>query len=74
MLSQVTSARFFPRRAQETASQRRYAALRAEVGDVCDCLDKLEREQRLQFDRMAHIQMDIDEIKALLKKMRMVNR
>ena len=61
--------RYFPRTSQDTANTRRTAAMRAELSDLTTQFHKLEREQRVQFERIAQIQVELDEIKRLLKSM-----
>lgn len=48
--------------------QRRDQAMRAELTHVATRLLKLEREQEVQFKRIAQIQQELDDIKRLLKK------
>jgi hypothetical protein len=47
---------------------KREHALRAELTHVATRLLKLEREQEVQFLRIAQIQQELDEITRLLKK------
>jgi predicted nucleic acid-binding Zn-ribbon protein len=65
----TASLRYLPRTPQDTANTRRTAAMRAELADLSTRFHKLEREQHVQFDRIAQIQAELDEIKRLLKKM-----
>ena len=65
----TASLRYFPRTPQDTANTRRTAAMRAELADLSTRFQKLEREQHVQFDRIAQIQAELDEIKRLLKTM-----
>ncbi|HZR25800.1 MAG TPA: hypothetical protein VFA59_19535 [Vicinamibacterales bacterium] len=48
---------------------RRDHSTRAELTHMSTRLLKLEREQETQFRRIAQIQQELDEIKALLKKL-----
>jgi hypothetical protein len=50
-------------------TSKREAKLQAEVTLLTTQLLKLEREQALQFTRIAQIQQELDEIKNLLKKL-----
>jgi len=43
--------------------------MRAELADLSTRFQKLEREQHVQFERIAQIQAELDEIKRLLKTM-----
>jgi hypothetical protein len=47
---------------------RRDKALRAELTHLGAAIVKIEREQEIQFRRIAQIQQDLDEVKRLLKK------
>jgi hypothetical protein len=69
MLASV-AARYFPRSEQESALRRRSAALQAAMKQLGDRVDDLQREQQTQFQRIAQIQADLDEIKRLLKRSR----
>ena len=44
------------------------AAIRAELTHVATRLIRLEREQDTQFQRIAQIQQELDDVKRLLKK------
>jgi hypothetical protein len=48
--------------------RKRDQAIRAELTHASTRLVKLEREQELQFQRIAQIQQELDEIKRLLRK------
>jgi hypothetical protein len=65
---QPTVKRHLPR-SEDGPGARREAQLRAELMQANSRLVALEREQRLQFERIAQIQAELDEIKALLKKL-----
>ena len=67
MLSSITPARFLPRSHEATVAARRQAALRALVAELAANLETVQKEQAVQFRRIAQIQQDIDEIKNLLK-------
>ena len=73
MLSAVTrvpgARRHLPRSGPGAGpASRREIALQAEVTHLATRLVDIEREQHLQFKRIAQIQQELDEIKALLKK------
>ena len=68
MLFPATPARFAPRSAEATAAARRFAALRASITDLSAHVERLQKEQDVQFRRIAQLQQDIDEIKQLLKR------
>jgi hypothetical protein len=59
--------RYHPRTQQDTERARRDAAFRAELADLITRVSALEREQQLQFKRIAEIQYQLDEIVRLLK-------
>lgn len=50
-------------------SSRREVALQAEVTHLAARLVEMEREQHLQFKRIAQIQQELDEIKGLIKNL-----
>ena len=60
--------RYHPRSQQERERDRRHAAVRAEVADVSTRLQTLEKEQRVQFKRIAEIQQQLDELMRVVKK------
>jgi uncharacterized sporulation protein YeaH/YhbH (DUF444 family) len=61
--------RYLPRSGPSTGpTSRRDRALQAEVTHLTVQLARLEKEQQIQFRRIADIQQEIDEIKRLLKK------
>ena len=68
MISFTTIKRYLPRAAQEHAEARRTAALRAQVAELTRTVVKLEREQHIQFQRIAQIQQTLDELAAIIKK------
>ena len=62
------AARHFPRSGPGTGPTSRHeAALRAEITHLGTRLAEMEREQGVQFQRIAQIQQELDEIKRLLK-------
>lgn len=61
--------RYHPRSAQEKDRGRRDAALRAQIADVTVKLSALEKEQQVQFKRIADIQCQLDDMARLLKKL-----
>jgi hypothetical protein len=63
-----TGHRYFPRSPQDSAALRREAAFRAQVSELREAMDRLEKEQAIQFQRFAQIQQELDEIRRLLKK------
>jgi uncharacterized sporulation protein YeaH/YhbH (DUF444 family) len=48
---------------------RRDVALRAELTHVSSQLVKIERDQEIQFRRIADIQQELDELKRMLKRL-----
>ncbi len=48
---------------------RRDVALRAELTHLSSQLVKIERDQEIQFRRIAEIQLELDELKRLLKRL-----
>jgi uncharacterized sporulation protein YeaH/YhbH (DUF444 family) len=63
-----TGHRYFPRSPQESAALRREAAFRAQVSELREAMERLEKEQAIQFQRFAQVQQELDEIRRLLKK------
>jgi uncharacterized sporulation protein YeaH/YhbH (DUF444 family) len=63
-----TGHRYFPRTAQDAAIARREAAFRAQLSELRDAVDRVEKEQAIQLKRFAQIQQELDEIRRLLKK------
>ena len=70
MLSAVTGPRYLPRTPQEIAARRQTAALRAQLESLASRIDSLEREQRIQLQRIAQIQTTLDAIDSRLPKPR----
>jgi hypothetical protein len=62
-----TRHRFLPRDNQHASSSKREAALRAEVSELRAHMETMEKEQQIQFQRIAEMQRDLDEIKRRLK-------
>jgi hypothetical protein len=61
--------RYWPRSGAATGpTSKRESALRAEMTHLSARMLAIEREQRVQFERMAQIQQQLDAIAALLKK------
>ena len=60
--------RFHPRSAQERERDRRDSAVRAQVAALVDQVNALDKEQRVQFRRIADIQAKLDEVLRVLKK------
>ena len=69
MLLPATPNRFLPRTGEQKDATRRVAALQALVTELAARVDQLQKEQDIQFRRIAQVQQDIDEIKRLLKKL-----
>ena len=65
----ASSQRYFPRSGQDRERSRREAELRAQVADLTARISALEREQHVQFKRTAEIQLQLDEITRLLKRL-----
>ena len=62
------SSRYLPRSRPGTGpTSSRETTLRAELTHIQAEMEKLAKEQQVQFQRIAEIQMDLDEIKRLLK-------
>jgi len=59
--------RFHPRGEQDRERYRREAALRAQVTDLTSRLQVLEKEQQIQFKRIAELQQQVDQAMRLLK-------
>jgi len=59
--------RFQPRGEQDRERYRREAALRAQVADLTSRLQVLEKEQQIQFKRIAELQQQVDQAMRLLK-------
>lgn len=70
MLLQLPGAlRYLPRARPGTGpTSKREVALQAEMRHIATRLVELEREQAVQFTRIAHIQQQLDEIRKLLEK------
>ena len=63
--------RYLPRSRPGTGpTTRRDMTLHAELTHLSAKILELEKEQRIQFKRIADIQQDLDEIKRLLKERR----
>ena len=61
--------RYWPRSGPATGpTSKREIALRAEVTHLSARLLEIEREQRVQFERIVQIQQQLDRLTALLKK------
>jgi hypothetical protein len=71
MLSAVTrvpaTARYWPR-SGDKASPRPGPSVRAELVQLNTRLLAMEREQRIQFERIAQLQHQLDELTRLVKK------
>jgi hypothetical protein len=68
MISLTGPARFVPRQAENAAERRRFAALRAAIDDLRTDFHKIEKEQQIQFQRIAQIQHSLDELTRVLRK------
>jgi len=63
-----TRHRYHPRAQQDRERDRRDAAFRAQVADLAVRLQALEKEQQIQFKRIAEIQHQLDALMRLVKK------
>jgi hypothetical protein len=63
-----TGHRYLPRSPQDSAALRREAAFRAQVSELREAIERLEKEQAIQFQRFAQIQQELDEIRRLLRQ------
>lgn len=63
-----TRHRFHPRTEQNRERERREAALRAQVSDLTSRIQVLEKEQQIQFKRIAELQQQLDHTMRLLKR------
>jgi hypothetical protein len=70
MLLELPGAlRYLPRARPGTGpTSKREVALQAEMRTLATRLLELEREQAIQFTRIAHIQRQLDEMQKLLEK------
>lgn len=62
-----TRHRFLPRSQQDRDRDRREATLRAELADLTSRIQVLEKEQQIQFKRIAELQQQLDQALRLLK-------
>ena len=67
MLLSTTRHRFHPRSEQDRERERREAALRVQVSDLTSRIQVLEKEQQIQFKRIAELQQQLDQAMRLLK-------
>jgi len=67
VLLSTTRHRFHPRSEQDRERERREAALRVQVSDLTSRIQVLEKEQQIQFKRIAELQQQLDQAMRLLK-------
>jgi hypothetical protein len=60
--------RYHPRTQQDRDRTRRDAAVRALIADLATRLSAFEKEQQVQFKRIADLQAQLDELVRLVKK------
>jgi hypothetical protein len=61
--------RYLPRAPEERAEVRRRAAIQAEVSALRDLIERVQREQQIQLERIAQLQHAVDQLTIALKKL-----
>ena len=61
--------RYLPRTPQDSADRRRAAELKATIAELNSHVDRLEREQQIQLQRIAQLQQEVDDMKRQLKSL-----
>ena len=61
--------RYLPRTPQDRAEVRRRAAIQAEVSELRNLLQRVQREQQIQFERIAQLQHAVDQLTIAFKKL-----
>jgi hypothetical protein len=60
--------RYHPRGQQDRDRDRRDAAVRAQMADLTTRMAAVEREQQIQFTRIAELQVQLDDLLRLVKQ------
>ena len=61
--------RYLPRTPEERAEIRRRAAIQAEISALRDFMERVQREQQIQLQRIAQLQHAVDQLTITLKKL-----